>query len=946
MIMRLFVVASILSLLVACAAGPDKTGPTLESLQSKTIHIDTGRQSQASIDVDRAIKVYESLAGNKDSGALNAKAMRSLADLEMQRIAKAYDDAEGNLDDVSYAKAIHWYQTLLVTYPKHPDREDVLYQLGRAFEHSGEIDKALRMLKILSQKYPKSSRADEANFRRGEIMFLDQNYQDAELAYSKVIAMGTASKFYEQAVFKFAWSVYKQERCVDSVGLFLSILDSKLNQNLAPSQLVDLSFLSVSDVELVEEAIRASNLCFSQQTSPLYITEYFSGKEPRVFEFIIYTRLGEYFLKQDRPYDAAEVFSGFYDRAPWHPYGVILQDRAIDIYNTRGKKDLVVPGKKTFVHRYEDMTKYWRNSSHNNYYEYLVRTDAASVLLIKDSLKGHILELAKYHHAKAQRTSLVVDFQEAVTWYRRYLRYYPQGEEVSAINFMLAEALYEDKLFVEAIAEYERVAYTYGKHDKAAEAAYAGLLAYDEQEKILKSEVRADWHKKALVAALRFAKSFPGDARSIAVLVKTAEDFYASEHYDDALVTAQLMVDRYPNASSKMKRSALLVLAHTHFEIENYNISELYYGELLLILGKGDPLYKEAKARLVASIYKQAENLRAEGSLKGALDEFKRLLAAVPGTEIRPVVEYDVAAIYVMLDDWESALSLLEPFAKKYPYHNLASAAAEKVAVGYLKLEKHAEAAKALVGLSKLQQSPDMLRETLWQAAELYEEAGELDNAVDTYLQYAHQFPRPLEPVLEAQYRTGMIYKKQQRSFNYRIQLQKIYDADQKGGAERTDRTRFLAAQSAFELAEPLYLRYERIKLVEPIRKNMKLKDQYMKQALSAYGKAAELDVAEFTTAATFRIGAMYSDFSIKLMDSDRPGNLNEEELEQYELMLEEQAFPFEEKAIGLHEANIGRMAAGIYDKWVRKSLSALAEFMPARYRKLEHRDAVFTTLE
>jgi hypothetical protein len=57
--------------------------------------------------------------------------------------------------------------------------------------------------------------------------------------------------------------------------------------------------------------------------------------------------------------------------------------------------------------------------------------------------------------------------------------------------------------------------------------------------------------------------------------------------------------------------------------------------------------------------------------------------------------------------------------------------------------------------------------------------------------------------------------------------------------------------------------------------------------------------------------------------------------------MLEEQAFPFEEKAIELHEVNAHRTAEGIYDKWVKDSFTALAKLRPGRYGKVELTEVV-----
>ena len=69
----------------------------------------------------------------------------------------------------------------------------------------------------------------------------------------------------------------------------------------------------------------------------------------------------------------------------------------------------------------------------------------------------------------------------------------------------------------------------------------------------------------------------------------------------------------------------------------------------------------------------------------------------------------------------------------------------------------------------------------------------------------------------------------------------------------------------------------------------------------------------------------MYHDFSRALIDSQRPKGLSAEELEQYNVLLEEQAYPFEEKAIELHEINARRTGNGMYDQWVRQSFTALS---------------------
>ena len=64
-----------------------------------------------------------------------------------------------------------------------------------------------------------------------------------------------------------------------------------------------------------------------------------------------------------------------------------------------------------------------------------------------------------------------------------------------------------------------------------------------------------------------------------------------------------------------------------------------------------------------------------------------------------------------------------------------------------------------------------------------------------------------------------------------------------------------------------------------------------------------------------------------------------------YQIMLEEQAFPFEEKSIALHLVNTERIRKGVYDQWVKKSFQALAELQPGRYNKREQVKPVITAL-
>jgi murein DD-endopeptidase MepM/ murein hydrolase activator NlpD len=76
------------------------------------------------------------------------------------------------------------------------------------------------------------------------------------------------------------------------------------------------------------------------------------------------------------------------------------------------------------------------------------------------------------------------------------------------------------------------------------------------------------------------------------------------------------------------------------------------------------------------------------------------------------------------------------------------------------------------------------------------------------------------------------------------------------------------------------------------------------------------------------------------------PRGLYPAELEQYELAMEEQAYPFEEKSIKVHQSNLALITKGVYNEWIEKSLQKLAKLVPARYDKPEETTDVIGSLD
>src|SRR5690606_17363290 len=189
---------------------------------------------------------------------------------------------------------------------------------------------------------------------------------------------------------------------------------------------------------------------------------------------------------------------------------------------------------------------------------------------------------------------------------------------------------------------------------------------------------------------------------------------------------------------------------------------------------------------------------------------------------------------------------------------------------------------------------------------------------------------------LEAANKLALLYASTGDAERRNFWLDKIIALDEGAGSARSDRSRYLAAAAASELADQRYQAFARIALSLPLKQSLDRKRKAMEQTLDAYEAILDYGIAEFSTQANYRIGDVYVQISRALLESERPRELNALELEQYQILLEEQAYPFEERAIEILEANARRSWGGLYDDWVRQSFDRLATLLPARYGKHE----------
>jgi tetratricopeptide (TPR) repeat protein len=838
-----------------------------------------------------------------------------------------------DLERAGTREAIALYNKLLLDYPLYERNDQVLYQLSRAYEELGQTGEAMTVMDRMVRDFPRSRYIDEVQFRRAEYFFTRRRYLDAEKAYAGIVNTGAGSSFYELALYKLGWTFYKRELYEEALQRFIALMDHKVSVGYDFEQTGD-----EQERKRTDDTFRVISLSFSNLGGAESMVEYFSRHEKRSYEDSVYGNLGEFYFDKRRYADAAAAYNAFVDRNPFHKAAPKFHMRVIEIHAAGGFPSLVLDSKKTFATTYGLQAEYWK---------YFAPGDRPDVI---GFLKTNLTDLANHYHSCYQDPQQAEDkpanFKEAQHWYRGFLTSFPTESESPVIHYQLADLLRENRSFGPAAAEFEKTAYGYPPHEKSSQAGYAAVYSYREQLGAARPEDADPVKREVVRSSLKFAEAYPEHEKAAIVLGAAADDLYGMKEYEPARAAATKLIEAFPGTDGVVVRDAWLVVGHSSYELARHGEAESAYLKALALLPADDTTRDALVNNLAASIYKQGEQANAAQDYRAAADHFLRVGRTAPTSKIRPTAEYDAAAALIQLKDWGMAASVLAGFRTNFPENPLQPEVTKKIAYVYRENHQLSLAANEYERIEKESRNDEIRRDALLVSAELHVKDGNSVRALEVYRRYVGYFPQPVELNLETRNSIAGILKAQNDRASYLDELEKIVAIDASAGSARTPRTRYLAAHAALVLAERDFEAFAAVDLKQPFEVNLLKKRERMKTATQKFNQLVEYEIGDTTAAATFYLAEIYAHFSKALTASERPEGLSPAELEQYELAIEEQAYPFEEKAIQVHESNLKLMSRGVSNGWIEKSLQKLAKSVPARYDKPEESSGLLSSLE
>ena len=913
----------VLSLCILNSCGGTQRKSTLADID---INNDTSMQGQVFVkpksdkEIKDAYYTYIKNAEKTDRSRLTA--INRLAQLELELSDQLLKDSKSNqtneeLEDSVYTNTLQTTANLLSTalndFPEAKDNDLSLYQLARTYDQLGQHHAAMTALQQLVRKYPKSPYYAEAQFRLAETAFVTRDYITAEDAYTEVILTPTSDLFYEKAVFKRGWSRYKQQLYFEAVDDYL---DALTYHNFDEQK-----YFNASEKDRFEEYFRAIGLAFSYLDGAKSLQTYFADKPNFKYLYHTYAVIADIYLKKERYSDAANTlvqFSQNHTSAPEVPHS---QLKIIEIWQEGGFTQNLYTAINQFYIDYNPEAKYWENNT---------AEDTFNIATTK--LREYIVLVSSYYHNLYQKKGRPQDLQTTQTWYQRYLQHYGAYANKDNIHSLYAELLAEAGDTNQAIRYFESAAYD-GQLILSKKAAYATILLSDDLYKSSKTtEEREAWLNKHLNYAYLYAQLYPADKHTNKIALNAAQLSFLHKKYKQALELANQVSD---NAPADIRYDFYTIQARAYIELAQYSDAEAIYMELLSSKQLTKAQRDGFSDTLSLSIYRQGEAAKINDDIDSALFHYARISEAKPLSKIASTGLFDAISVAMQSSRWNEAIVYIKRFEDLYPNNKHRQEVSRQLSVAYLNSNQNDKAAQEFERIARSDDSREVQMAALWQAAELYENKSDHKGAIRSYREYAHNYPTPFPQHMEAMFKLTQLYTQTGNRENTHFWKQKIRSANNRATKRiKNDRTNYIASSAILDLAREERREFNRISLVEPLEKNLKLKKSAMQNSIKLYGQASAFGLTDITTESTFSIGDIYQQFSQNLLNSERPNGLNEEELEQYEILLEDQAFPFEEKAIEFYETNLGRVKQGTYNEWIAGSFSKLVELFPVRFAR------------
>jgi tetratricopeptide (TPR) repeat protein len=456
-------------------------------------------------------------------------AMFRLAELYYEKSAEEYLDAdeaykkaiEGpNPPDtppprVDYTPTITLYRRLLIEFPSYRFLDAAYYLLGFCLGEMGEEEQAKQALlalvcvnrfkpleaatpiakseaneKIYDECVPvrKDSKfIPEAWTRIGEFHFDNPNELKLAIAAFKRVLTFKDSPYYDRALYKLAWSYYRDNRFPEAVREFDNLVKyadartaagQKIGSDLRPEAI---QYLGVSFAEPDWDGDSLPDPVNGLQRA----LDFYKGREDEPHVREVFQRLGDIYFDQTKYPEAIAVYKTLLGKWPYYADAPRVQDKIVRAYEK--DRNLVAGAKeREMLGRMYSKGGDWYQHNRDNPDALAVAAQLAEDALLTAATNVHAsAQACKQKFAENPKDARKLDeckslYRTAAELYQKYLAAYPNSKRSYEFSAFAADALYYSGQLPDAIAAYQVVRDSQLDNRYQEDAAFRMIKGYEE----------------------------------------------------------------------------------------------------------------------------------------------------------------------------------------------------------------------------------------------------------------------------------------------------------------------------------------------------------------------------------------------------------------------------------------------------------------------------------
>jgi tetratricopeptide (TPR) repeat protein len=890
-------------------------------------------------------------------------------------------------------KSIKLYKSILQNYPQYARADEATFYLASALQELDKADDAVKEFTRLVRTYPESGYVPDAYVQIGEYYFDNNNAYKALLAYQKATRYKDSNE-YSFAMYKLAWCYYNVGEYGKAIDTMKAVVSYSMTAQEGSSEQKRLT--------LQDEALKDLVRFFADAGEMDEAYTYFNklGKKNLIRSML--KRLATTYFEQGKFEECIQTYRRLIAEDPQSSDAPDYQNEIITAYQKIGRKQETLNEIDRMLKTYGRNSP-WARANSADPDALKAAEDYIEKTLRRVALNFHA-EAKKHGQGSLARETYTLAEQA----YSVYLQEFPEGKNTYEMRYAYGELLYKLKKFDGAYEQYMAVVKLdpNGKRSKfcANSAVYSAQKMSDSNpgETPVKgsrdSVAMSDWDQKYLTALDQYSGLYPDDKDTPGAIYKAGYLLYNHNMFKESSERFRTVIAMQPG--SRDAETAANLILDALVVVEDWeslrDVSKAFFDQE----GLGRQSFKDE----VFTIYENASfklievNFGQDKDEKKAADAYMSFVTDFPGSKSGDLGLNNAAVYYYNTENYKDAMTARHRLIDEYPESKYYKSQIAELGFAYESIADFSTAAGYYEKLFSLDQDHEAAKDAMFSAGLYRKSLGEWEAAIDNFNKYITAWPdddrvagmtidvasiyadngkvNEAMRVFETFFETPPAGASVDQAFYARMQYGLLlegkgsnpskhwastlaaYGTAKSSGQEIPLATE-IAAQIMYKQASPTLSSYLEMAISGPGRSmsekktNEVLKDQLVGKAKSLleveglYQNIVATGAGEWGLAAIIELGKAYDDMGVALTNSYIPDYLTEDQIELYQMGLEDKAYLQEEKAVEAYRLALEKsFELNLYNNNTAYATRRLGELRPGEFPQLteELMEATYTS--